>query len=50
MNMTRVDGPLTGEFRNERQLPTHSFNELPERREKEVGSFFKTRDSVSPDP
>jgi len=44
------DGLLIGKFRNERQSPTHSFNVLSERREEEVGSFFKPRDSVLPDP
>jgi len=44
------DRPLIGELRNQRQSPTHSFNEVSERREEEVGSFFEARDPVLPDP
>ena len=44
------DGLLIGKFCNERQSPTHSFDVLSECGKEEVGSFFKTRDSVLPDP
>jgi hypothetical protein len=44
------DGPMSGEFCNERQSPTHAFNKVSERRDEEVGSLIEAGDPVLPDP